>query len=461
MLSIKNEQGYTLISVLLVVLLLTILGGAYFFAMNFEVHQSFRHDDRIQAYYFARSGAEAGFFWLENEGYLDGIKELDKDNTYFEGSLQQFSFKEEFSGEEPIEVIIMRDENQIRIEATGRIREKNIQEKTSLVLARQDGSFAPFDMAFFATRSGNNVVDLNSNATIIGPAGTNSINVGAASFSPNARLRQNGDEGGANFYIGPGGDPESVVDFFWSPGTHLPDGEVKNLPTLREYPQVEFADFPVFNDVTTIIDDRIDSNGFYGDISYGGNDTLTIEVGNNDRIIRASSFSLGGNADVIIDRTGNGRVLLYIEDDFSLGGNSTINNDGDKEDLTIFHKGTNAISLASNVRVVGSVKIESADLNLTGNNQIMGHIVSGGDFIEIDGNAKGFGRVVYAPNAHVEIGGNGDFLGSIISQSIEIHGNGEVSFSKPDLTTVPEGFLPDNFLDEDYDSGIFDIYRWE
>jgi len=128
MLSIKNEQGYTLISVLLVVLLLTILGGAYFFAMNFEVHQSFRHDDRIQAYYFARSGAEAGFFWLENEGYLDGIQELDKDNTYFEGSLQQFSFKEEFSGEEPIEVIIMRDENQIRIEATGRIREKNIQE---------------------------------------------------------------------------------------------------------------------------------------------------------------------------------------------------------------------------------------------------------------------------------------------------------------------------------------------
>lgn len=59
--NIKDERGYTLVTVLLVVLLLTILGGAYIFAMNYEVRQSAQHDYRVQSYYLARSGAEIGY----------------------------------------------------------------------------------------------------------------------------------------------------------------------------------------------------------------------------------------------------------------------------------------------------------------------------------------------------------------------------------------------------------------
>lgn len=65
---VNNEKGYTLVTVLLVVLLLTILGGAYILAMNFEVRESYRHDNRVQAYYLARSGAETASDWLiENQ----------------------------------------------------------------------------------------------------------------------------------------------------------------------------------------------------------------------------------------------------------------------------------------------------------------------------------------------------------------------------------------------------------
>lgn len=62
----NNENGYTLVTVLLVVLLLTILGGAYILSMNFEVRESYRHDHRVQTYYLARSGVEAASDWLIN-----------------------------------------------------------------------------------------------------------------------------------------------------------------------------------------------------------------------------------------------------------------------------------------------------------------------------------------------------------------------------------------------------------
>lgn len=62
--NIKNERGYTLVTVLLVIMLLTVLGGAYILAMNFEVRESYRHDNRVQAYYYSRSGVEAASEWL-------------------------------------------------------------------------------------------------------------------------------------------------------------------------------------------------------------------------------------------------------------------------------------------------------------------------------------------------------------------------------------------------------------
>lgn len=55
---LNQEGGYVFLAVLVVILLLSLLGGAYVLATNFELRQSQRHSDSKQAYYHARSGVE-------------------------------------------------------------------------------------------------------------------------------------------------------------------------------------------------------------------------------------------------------------------------------------------------------------------------------------------------------------------------------------------------------------------
>lgn len=99
---IRKEDGYTLVTVLLVILLLTILGGAYILAMNFEVRQSFSHDNRIQAYYMGRSGVEAASQWLiKNQNdilRIDSEGNLNYTDTFLGKFDENNSYTLEFSG---------------------------------------------------------------------------------------------------------------------------------------------------------------------------------------------------------------------------------------------------------------------------------------------------------------------------------------------------------------------------
>lgn len=66
----KQQEGYVLVTVLFLVVLLATLGAAYVVAMNFEVRSSHVHDHATQAYYYARSGVEVGLNWLFDNGSI-------------------------------------------------------------------------------------------------------------------------------------------------------------------------------------------------------------------------------------------------------------------------------------------------------------------------------------------------------------------------------------------------------
>jgi len=133
-----NNNGYTLITVLLLILLLTILGGAYIFVMNFEVSQSYQHDSRVQAYYYARSGAEVGYHWLKQEGYLEGNKVLEE--TVFQGCLNEgFELVEEPCGNTTIKINLKSEDDKIKVSATAFLPGVNVQEEVRLILEKSGG----------------------------------------------------------------------------------------------------------------------------------------------------------------------------------------------------------------------------------------------------------------------------------------------------------------------------------
>lgn len=142
--NINNEKGYTLVTVLLVVLLLTILGGAYILAMNYEVRQSFSHDHRVKAYYYARTGAEAAskYLIMNRNSYFDFVEgeiTFDEQTITISGDLEN-GLESDNPTKNDIEVKInfKPDQNNKRVEIESTGNYQKARETTTVVFRALD-----------------------------------------------------------------------------------------------------------------------------------------------------------------------------------------------------------------------------------------------------------------------------------------------------------------------------------
>ncbi|MFW6025243.1 MAG: hypothetical protein ACOCRX_02765 [Candidatus Woesearchaeota archaeon] len=80
----NNEEGYVLVTALIVILVIMILGFAYVNMALSQTQQAERHNDQKQAYYYARSGSEKALVRLANG--LEDAKNNDNnlDMNYFD-----------------------------------------------------------------------------------------------------------------------------------------------------------------------------------------------------------------------------------------------------------------------------------------------------------------------------------------------------------------------------------------
>jgi len=166
---------------------------------------------------------------------------------------------------------------------------------------------------------------------------------------------------------------------------------------------------------------KITEDGYYPRIDVL--QELTIEIGDSDRIIRTDNLRVTGDGKIKLNRTGSGRLILYVADTFELTGSSTINNGGDYNALLMYFAG-NALNMAGNTKFVGSVYALKSDINIAGSGGITGHIVTGGNQIKVTGNALANVRVLYAPEAALEVNGSGAIRGIAVVRDIGIVGNG-------------------------------------
>ncbi|MTI94931.1 MAG: hypothetical protein FH749_05495 [Firmicutes bacterium] len=401
-----NERGSTLVTVLVVTLILLIFGTTLISVGMNDVTQAVRHEKKIEAYYLARSGADAvAAHLLQNPGDIDDFLAMGEDEF-------------ELANGRCVVRVVEQGED-IVVESTGHVSSYSDTVKVSLF---SDSSMPNLDMAVFAETT----LELEGSA-VIGVSGTNSVEPGSVKFTWSPKV--DGD-----FYVGVGGNPNEVIDSQQG-GLQNIVGLVGNLDEVRTYPLPPFPQFP-------------SELNYYGDFLAGWwpspphhifddwtfdelrvQSHLIIDVGHDVRRIRARKLVVEGSG--AIELVGSGQLELYIEEEFILSGGGTINQGGDPNQIMLYYKGSQPIGPPGNTRLYGCLYSESADIVLQGSGGILGSIITGGSNVSLEGSTSALVRTIYAPNADVVLSGSSTVYGSVIGNSFVAVGNSRVYF-EPD-----------------------------
>lgn len=380
---------------------------------------------RNQAYYLAEAGVEEAL--KELQGGCRAIQTTQPISFPPASPVGYYSYAVASDGSEAI------------ITSQGVVSEKSVTLRVTIRCTSLGPTLPPLDMAVFANQS----LELGGSANIEGNVGINSTNPGSISLSGNPRIF-------GTAYIGPGGDPNSVISYpSWQSLNYFIQGGAQVLDEERNYSLPPFPEFPEdlpqrgnlvisggpSNDVT------ISEDGYYDKIRILSNRTLTIQVGEGGvRVIRVKDLDIQ-QGHIVIE--GQGKVIFYVENSFNLQGSSRVNENGNMDTLTLFYGGSESVNFSGDTRLVGTFYAQHANLTLGGSGGVVGLIVTGGDRVVVQGDASAYVRTLYAPQATVEMQGSGKLKGTIIADRFEAQGAASVIYAVP----------PQEFIDAFY--GLF------
>ena len=262
----------------------------------------------------------------------------------------------------------------------------------------------------------------------------------------------------SNEFVGPVTFPENILPPF-------PDNLFTNQPPLTESVQVTIdgKKTQLKLDKNSI---RIDGGGngningiakFNGilpltqdmhlkNFTVASNRTLTIDVGDSDKNLYIDNFAFNegqGNFNII----GSGKLNLYIKDSFKFVNSSTMNSTGSFENLNIYYNGSSNMEFVGDSRTKASIFVKSASIKVDGSGSIQGRIYSGGPSITIGGGSFNHNSYIYAPNAEVKLSGSGTVVGGIMASSVKSSGNPTVTYqpdTNSDITTGGEIIYEEN-----------------
>ncbi len=282
------------------------------------------------------------------------------------------------------------------------------------------GSPEPLPDGVFATES----ISLKGSSQIIGNIGTNAVEAGSVDFSWSAEIE-------GDLWIGPDGDWTKVVTGARPDPAENVTGEIKPLPLAKEYLLPQFPGFPALEGKEDLVagwqsEDScvINESGAYGNIDV--TNELTINVGDEDIEVVADNLSVTGSGRILVNRTGSGRLILYVIDGFELANNGKINPDGSYDDVFLYYAGGEALDFGGSTVWNGSLFAEKADVTLGGSGGMTGPIVTGGNTVNLSGNGQIDAGVFYAPNAVLKVTGSGSIRGVVISRNLELSGSARI-----------------------------------
>jgi len=345
------------------------------------------------------------------------------------------------------------DNSQVIVQSTGRFYENKdqingngVQEVAYTINIGLLIGTTKWDPTFDQALHAEDNIDLSSgNAHIDGDVTMNGQNINFGSGN-STDYKIDG-----RFDIGP---DHSTDDLPYDSADRVKGGEdyIGNLDEKLEY---DMPEFPVYSEVWNNGDrnnidnsQTINASDYDGAridrIDVGGNNVLTINTGKEGDVskIIVGEFAIG--RELIFE--GEGRVEFYVESKFDVGNNSKINDAGDPNQLMLYYRGYDEVkledgddetlTLGGNTIFNGSLYAKEANVKLHGGARIQGNIMTGGDSVEISGDTSAISRLIYAPNAHVEMNGGGNqpavVSGAVISKSFTANGNSNIVYN-PDL----------------------------
>jgi hypothetical protein len=224
-----------------------------------------------------------------------------------------------------------------------------------------------------------------------------------------------------------------------------------NMPLFPEFPTIS-ENYP-FNNNTVLNPEDYDGK-YINEIHVSGSNSLTINTGGEDEVhtLHVGILKLQAS-DIIL--TGEGKLIVYVESELDLNGNAKFNKDGDVNQLEVYYRGYSEVDLiddepieeeditmTGNNQIIGSLYAKNANIKLAGTAGIVGNIITGGTSVSIQGNANlsstTEARIVYAPNAFVEISGNSELYGSVVSDRFKASGSATVTYVKDLDVNIPD-----------------------
>jgi len=440
-----------------------------------ENKESVWHSQKIQAYYLAKSGAETLATYLMETAYtaefaemvqiLDDISNKTSDPVKIE------------DGRLLIETVRRTENGQEKLDIISHGNYKGVTETVTVTLqiTIEDGedydpSTAQHAVVVFDTDTVKSF-QLTNGAFIEGDVVLNTTKENAVVF-----------RGGGDFnikkgalYLPHGADPHWVIDTdrgasngeappeYKKPG--LPDWQWinnwafwKNIEegvkfmTMPAYPSAVFPEpvFPDFphlppakNPIFTTPQDKVyylTEDGYYEKIHPTSGRTIKVDLAGGDRIIRVKHFQMDGNIE-LMNVGKNSKLILYVEDYFSTGTWS-FNGNGNPENVQVYYAGAKPIILNGSTRFSGNIFVKQANLTLTAGGKMRGNVVTLGNHVEVSGGSSAESMALYAPLAHVEMGGSGQILGAVICRSFSRAGGGNAGIIyKPVGYQIPGEFF--------------------
>lgn len=427
---IRNTKGIALGTVLILASILTLLGFTIWHYSSRDILGAERAEKKMQAYYLAKSGADAVAQYIitnpdniDMSAYVESLIDAPESNP--------IKLDEDTPGHFNVKVDRDKD-NSLVITATGTV--DSIKESVQIKLHQRE-NIPEIDVALFANSNIN--MGQSGSSKIIGDVATNAEQPGSIYFPWSAYIK-------GNLFIGPNGNIDKVITGARPNPKDNVEGEIHKLEAIRNYELPDFPDFPSnlpnrgafeagWNPSPPY---HIYHDGRYSKITVLSE--LVVHIGDQDRIIVTDDLIVEGAGKITLNKTGKGKLYLYVGNEFKILNSGTINNRGQASDVILYFKGSGTINLGGNTKFVGCVHLENANLIIANSGGITGHIITGGNHIEISGAASAHVRAIYAPNAHVKMKGSGSLTGALICKSFEAEGNSTLTFDNSITDTFPD-----------------------
>ncbi|MBS4208952.1 PilX N-terminal domain-containing pilus assembly protein [Bacillus sp. FJAT-50079] len=442
---IHNETGYSLVSVLLLIVLFSALGLGLVTMTTNSVKTTAGERSDQSAYYIAEACMTLEM--AEIEEIIDEVYSNTNNAENFYSTLASRivmskpcteEFEEHF-GQKPRAEISVTETNQgdrreYTLTSQGYIdnKKRTLEQKFSLKWQPKNngGNLVIPEMALFV----EDTITIK-NGTISGDIGTRKA--GASSI-----IVSGGPNVTGGIYVPKGFDgiainkPDWMTSFPKAIGADLV--EFPKLPNFPEFPTLPFAnERNIFLSGGTGRTIELSQSQHFNQIKIESNLTLNINVGNTDKEIVVDKLLLPTGH---IKLLGTGKLTIYVTDEISFGSGSSINDGGDVSRINIFLKGSkqpdNRLILAGSQKLYGSIYAEKANIRFTAGGGFNGNLFTGGTLFEMAGGAWSTSPIILAPNAKFEHT-NGAIKGTIVAKSYEITGGATLTYNKMQFTEGP------------------------